>query len=68
MLTISEKGRNITPQQFAHEVENIYLLNEALGDVELTPAEERSLLWLAEWEKGVVRNIISAFQKAQSKK
>lgn len=68
MLTISEKGRNLTPQAFASETENIFLLNEALGEVDLTKNEETALLWLAGWERGLVKAIISAFEKAHNVK
>lgn len=44
---------------------NIDLLNEVLGDVELTPSEEKSLTWLCGWHSSTVRNVISAFMKAK---
>lgn len=48
------------------EAENIKLLNKALGDIQLTPREERTLLWVAQmWEASEIKDIISAFQKAQ---
>jgi len=45
----------------------INMINEALGDVQLSPAEERTLLWLCEmWETSTVKHIISAFKKAKA--
>lgn len=46
--------------------ENINNLNGALGNVDLTPEEERSLIWLSSWEASTVKNIISAFKKANN--
>ena len=43
------------------------MLNEALGDIELTPQEERSLIWLCGWEPSTLKHIISAFKKAKKK-
>lgn len=51
------------------EAENIELLNKALGDIQLSPREERTLLWVAEmWDAPEIKDIISAFQKAQPAK
>jgi hypothetical protein len=58
--------RNLTAGAIAEEKRNIDLLNEALGDIDLTPAQERSLLWLCGWEPSTVKHIISAFEKARS--
>ena len=38
-----------------------------LGDIPLTNEEERSLIWLSSWETSTVKNIISAFEKANNK-
>lgn len=42
------------------------MLNEALGDIELTPQEESSLIWLCGWETSTLKNIISAFKKSKN--
>lgn len=47
---------------------NIDILNGALGDIQLTQEEERSLIWLSSWEPSTVKNIISAFEKAKGSK
>ncbi len=44
---------------------NIAILNEVLGDIELTPEEENSLMWLAGWEITTVMNIVTIFEKAE---
>lgn len=46
---------------------NIDILNGALGDIQLTKEEERSLIWLSSWETSTIKNIISAFEKANNK-
>lgn len=46
---------------------NIDILNGALGNIELTLKEEKSLIWLSSWETSIVENIISAFNKAKNK-
>lgn len=43
--------------------ENINLLNDLFGNIELSPEEERTLIWLSTWEKSTVKNIISAIKK-----
>lgn len=43
--------------------ENIDILNEVLGDINLTQEEERTLIWLSMWETSSIKNIISAFCK-----
>lgn len=45
--------------------ENIDILNRALGEVDLTHQEERSLIWLSTVEKSTIENIISAFLKVK---
>lgn len=46
---------------------NIDILNGALGDINLTLEEERSLIWLSSFETSTVKQIISAFEKAKNK-
>ena len=36
------------------------------GEVELTAAERRTLVWLAGWEESTVVNVISAVRKAMA--
>ena len=42
----------------------IQKMNEVLEGVELTKAEERTLLWLAGWEESTVDNLLSVIEKA----
>lgn len=39
----------------------IDMLNEALGDTELTLEEEKTFIWLSGWETSTVKNIINVF-------
>lgn len=59
------KGRNVVDGFIDMEQCNIDRINGVLGNVTLTPAEERTLLWLCGWEESTVKNIISAFEKVR---
>lgn len=59
-----EEQANRTPGAINLEKKHIDMLNKALGDVVLSPEEERSLIWLCGWETSTLANIISAFEKA----
>lgn len=67
ILTQPTEKRNLTEGALAYEKKHIDMLNEALGDIELTAQEQRSLIWLCQWETSTVKNIITAFQKANKK-
>ena len=56
--------RNITVSAYEMEEENLMLLNEVIGNTNLTPAEEQIMIWLAGWEKSTVRHIIDVFRKS----
>lgn len=43
----------------------IDMLNEALGDTELTLEEEKTFIWLSGWETSTVKNIINVFKKTR---
>lgn len=58
------ENRNVNDFFYESEARRIALLNRALGNIELSKAEEHTLVWLAGWEECTVQNIISAFQKA----
>ena len=49
---------------YENEARRIAELNEIFGEVELTAAERRTLIWLAGWEESTVANVISAVRKA----
>ena len=66
MIRQPEKGsRNVNDPFYAAEKRRIDLLNQVLGEAELTTQEENTLIWLAGWEDSTVRHIVSAFEKAK---
>ena len=66
MIRQPEKGsRNVNDTFYAAEKRRIDLLNQVLGEAELTTQEENTLIWLAGWEDSTVRHIISAFEKVK---
>ncbi len=67
MITQPEYGtRNVNEYFYESEARRIALLNEVLGDVELSRGEERTLIWLAGWEDSTVNNVISVIRKVIS--
>ncbi len=67
MLKPPTEKRNLSLEALANERLNINMLNDVLGDVEITPAEERSLIWLCGWEASTVQHIVSVFEKVRLK-
>lgn len=66
MIRQPKKGsRNVNDTFYAAEKRRIVLLNQVLGEAELTTQEENTLIWLSGWEDSTVRHIISAFEKAK---
>lgn len=49
---------------YESEARRIAELNEIFGDIELTAAEMRTLVWLYGWEECTVKNVLSAIRKA----
>ena len=58
--------RNVNKYFYESEARMIAALNEIFGDVELTAAEMRTLIWLCRWEKCTVENTLSAIRKAMA--
>ena len=58
--------RNVNKYFYESEARRIAALNEIFGDVELTVAEMRTLVWLAGWEECTVENVLSAIRKAMA--
>lgn len=60
---IDSRGNN----KYFLEFERIRIakINKTIGDIDLTPKEER-LLWLCGWEESKLNNIISVIQKVKS--
>ncbi len=63
MIKPPTEKRNYSPELLEKEREHINMLNDVLGDIELTPAEEGTLIWLCRWETEIVQNIVSVFEK-----
>ena len=51
---------------YESEARRITALNEIFGEVELTAAEMRTLIWLAGWDEYTIENILSAIRKAMA--
>lgn len=63
--------RNVNRCFYESEARKIAALNEIFGEVELTAAEIRTLVWLAGWEESTVANLPAAIRKvtaAQAKR
>lgn len=58
--------RNVNEYFYESEARKIAALNEIFGDVDLTAAEMRTLVWLAGWEECTVKNLLSAIRKAMA--
>ena len=58
--------RNVNKCFYESEARRITTLNKIFGDVELSAAEMRTLIWLAGWEECTVKNVISAIRKAMA--
>ena len=58
------ESRNVNDLFYEMEGRQIRKMNEVLADVELTKAEERTLIWLAGWEESTVDNLLSVIEKA----
>ena len=56
--------RNVNKYFYESEARRIAALNEIFGDVKLTAAEMRTLIWLAGWDEYTIENVLSAIQKA----
>lgn len=68
MIKYPTEPRNVTESFLITERKHIDMLNNALGDIELTKEEERSLIWLCGWETSTLKHVISAFEKANKKR
>ena len=58
--------RNVNKYFYENEARRIAAFNEIFGDMELTAAEMRTLVWLAGWEECTVENVLSAIRKAMA--
>ena len=65
MLKQPERGRrNVNDLFYEAEGRQIQKMNKVLAGVELTKAEERTLIWIAGWEESTVDNLLSVIEKA----
>lgn len=65
MLKQSEReSRNVNDLFYEMEGRQIQKMNKVLADVELTKAEEKTLIWLAGWKESTVDNLLSVIEKA----
>lgn len=58
------KSRNVNDLFYEMEGRQIQKMNKVLAGVELTKAEEKTLIWLAGWEESTVDNLLSVIEKA----
>lgn len=58
--------RNVNKYFYESEARRIAALNEIFGEVEVTAAEMRTLIWLAGWDEYTIENILSAIRKAMA--
>ena len=64
MLKQLERGsRNVNDLFYEMEGRQIQKMNKVLADVELTKAEERTLIWLAGWDESTVDHLLSVIEK-----
>ena len=58
------ESRNVNALFYEMEGRQIQKMNKVLADVELTKAEEKTLIWLAGWEENTVDHLLSVIEKA----
>ncbi len=56
-------SRNENTLFYETETRRIEKMNRVLNGVELTKAEEKTLVWLAGWEESTVDNLLSVIEK-----
>ena len=67
MINQPEWGtRNVNKYFYESEARRIAALNEIFGEVELSAAEMRTLVWLCGWEECTVENVLSTIRKAMA--
>lgn len=69
MIKQPERGsQNVNDTFYRFEARMIEKMNEVLGDIELTRAEEKTLIWLAGWEECTVEHLLSTIEKVARKR
>lgn len=57
------ESRNVNDFFYEMEGRQLQKMNKVLADVELTKAEEKTLIWLAGWEESTVDHLLSVIEK-----
>lgn len=57
------ENRNVNDLFYEKEGRQIQKMNKILADVELTKAEQKTLIWLARWEESTVDHLLSVIEK-----
>ena len=57
------ESRNVNDLFYEMEGRQIQKMNKVLARVELTKAEEKTLIWLAGWEESTVDHLLSVIGK-----
>ena len=60
------ESRNVNRYFYESETKWIAEINELVGDIELTKAEEIVRIWLAGWDDSTIRNILSVMKKVKT--
>lgn len=69
MIKQPERGsRNVNDIYYDFETRMIEKMNAVLGDVELTKAEESTLIWLSGWEESTIDHLVSVMEKVARKR
>lgn len=58
-----QESRGVNDLFMKAEKKRIDKLNEMLGDLELTPDEEKVLVWLCGWDDWTINNVMSILNK-----
>ncbi|SHM99348.1 hypothetical protein SAMN02746066_04277 [Anaerosporobacter mobilis DSM 15930] len=61
-------SRNVSDSYYRFETRMIEKMNTVLGDIELTSAEEKTLIWLAGWEECTIDTLVSVIEKVARKR
>ena len=57
------ESRNVNDLFYEMEGRQLQKMNKVLADLELTKAEEKTLIWLAGWDEYMIENVFSAIRK-----
>lgn len=69
MLKQPERGsRNVNDTYYGFETRMIEKMNAVMGDIEMTKAEEKTLIWLAGWEECTIDHLVSVIEKVARKR